>query len=64
MIKVKHPVEECNISQEKLLTACPKGERRYHELVFTVGITSYRYRHEAREYSPDLADKSISTEMP
>ncbi|ARS38069.1 hypothetical protein [Pontibacter actiniarum] len=56
MIKVKHPVEECNISQEKLLAACPAEERRYHELVFTVGNISYRYHHEAREYSPNLED--------
>lgn len=56
MIKVKHPIEECNISQEKFLAACPSGDHRYHELMFTVGNISYRYHHEAKDYSPDLED--------
>lgn len=56
MIKMKHPVEECNISQEEFLATCPIEKRRFHELMFTVGNISYRYHHEAKDYSPNMID--------
>lgn len=56
MIKVNHPLEKCNVSQQEFLANCPVNERRFHELMFTVGNASYRYHQEAKDYSPILKD--------
>ena len=56
MIKVKHPLEHCNISQEQYLSICPVEDRRYHELLFTYGNAVYQYHHEAKEFNPTEED--------
>jgi len=54
MIKVKHPLEHCNISQEEFLKKCPEKDRRFHELLFTYGNVTYRYHSEAKEFNPTI----------
>lgn len=56
MIKIKHPKEDCNGSQEAFLANCPADQRRFHELLFTVGNITYRYHQSAKDYSPSLQD--------
>lgn len=56
MIKVKHPLEKCNIEQEARIAACNEKDRRFHELMFTYGNAAYRYHERANEYSPTMED--------
>jgi len=56
MIKVKHPDEACNQSQEEFLANCPPHQRRFNELLFTHGNISHRYHQEARTFAPTVAD--------
>lgn len=56
MIKVKHPLDHYNISQEQFLAHCSPKLRRHHELLFTFGNIVYRYHNEAREFKPTEAD--------
>jgi hypothetical protein len=56
MIKVKHPLDHCNISQEAFLKACPEKERRFNALQFTYGNIAYRYHQEAKEFNPTVQD--------
>jgi hypothetical protein len=56
MIKVKHPVPECNIAQEKYLASCPQEHRRFHELFYTYGNITYRYHNDAQRLAPTEED--------
>lgn len=56
MISVKHPLEECNESQERFLADAPAGERRFHELLFSHGNATYRYHSIAGDFKPTKAD--------
>ena len=56
MIKVKHPIEECNKQQEQFLANCPPEQRRFHELLFTYGNITYRYHSDARTVNPTEED--------
>ena len=56
MIKVKHPLAHCNISQEEFLKNCPEQDRRFNELQFTYGNIAYRYHQEAKELNPTVQD--------
>jgi hypothetical protein len=52
MIKVKHPDEKYNRSQEEMLAASPPDQRRFHELIFTVGNITYRYHQRSKDFRP------------
>lgn len=52
MIKIKHPDEQRNRSQEEFLANCPPDQRRFHELLFTHGNITYRYHQRSREFNP------------
>jgi hypothetical protein len=52
MIKVKHPVERCNVMQAAFLEQCPADQRRFHELFYTYANIAYRYHEQAREFAP------------
>ena len=56
MIKVKHPDPECNKKQEERLQNALEEERRFHELLFTVGNITYRYHQRAKEFHPTQLD--------
>ncbi|RNI31772.1 hypothetical protein EFA69_06115 [Rufibacter immobilis] len=56
MIKIKHPDKDCNSSQEALLASCPADQRRFNELLFTIGNITYRYHQAAKDFSPSLQD--------
>lgn len=56
MIKVKHPLEQYRQSQEAFLANCPLEERRYHELLFSYGNSSYRYHQDTQDYTPTETD--------
>lgn len=56
MISVKHPDEECNVSQAAFIASCPPDQRRYHELLFSYGNSAYIYHRQARTFNPCLAD--------
>lgn len=56
MVKVKHPKEEINRSQERFIAACHPDQRRYHELLFTLGNITYRYHMEAVKKHPEEKD--------
>lgn len=56
MIKIKHPDEDCNDSQAEFLANCPADQRRFHELLLTVGNITYRYHQRAIDVSPSLQD--------
>lgn len=56
MIKVKHPLEKCNLQQKTFIAACNEKDRRYHELIFAHGNASYRYHERASDYSPTMED--------
>lgn len=56
MIKVKHPHEKVNRSQEEFIASCPPGQRRFHELMFTHGNIVYRYHNDAKRLDPTLED--------
>lgn len=43
LIYIKHPVQSCNESQEKLLQSCDEQEQLYHALMFNYGNAAYRY---------------------
>ena len=49
MIKVKHPDDSRNRSQEDFLARCPDEDRRYHALMFTYGNIVYRYHQGSTE---------------
>lgn len=52
MIKVKHPLERCNRTQEESIMKLPKDQWRFHELMFSYGNAVYRYHQEAAEHEP------------
>lgn len=54
MIKVKHPDNECNISQNKLLETLPPESRENQALLFSYGNASYKYH--ALELEPTIQD--------
>jgi len=56
MIKVKHPVENCNNSQTELVANLPEDKRHSQELFFNYGNAAYRYHAQANEYKPTLTD--------
>lgn len=56
MIKVKHPLEHCNASQEAMLKQFPEDQRRFHELLMSYGNATYRYHQEASEHEPTEQD--------
>ena len=56
MIKVKHPLDACNRSQEKFVSDSPIAERLFHELLFSYGNASYRYYSISRKINPSIED--------
>lgn len=56
MIKVKHPLEECNLQQEKRIASLPPEERRNHELLFSFGNATFLYHQRSKEFNPSLQD--------
>lgn len=54
MIKVKHPLEECNINQENFINSLSEPERRSKSLMFSHGNAAYRYHHRGAELSNKL----------
>lgn len=56
MIKIKHPDEQRNQSQEEFLSKCSDDQRRFHELMFTYGNLTYRYHQLSREFNPTESD--------
>lgn len=56
MIKFKHPLEECNIQQEKFLSSCPADQRRFHELILTHGNITFCYHMLSKDYKPNEKD--------
>ncbi|PRY13782.1 hypothetical protein CLV24_105152 [Pontibacter ummariensis] len=56
MIKVKHPLERCNRTQEETITKLPEAERRFHELMFSYGNAVYRYHQAAAAHEPSHQD--------
>lgn len=58
MIKVKHPLDDCNTSQEKLLSQFSEGQKRFQELMFSYGNSAYLYHSRAREFEPSITDYS------
>ncbi len=56
MITVKHPISYYNQTQEEFLNKAPQDERRFHELIFSVGNATYRYHQRSTQFSPSLQD--------
>lgn len=56
MIKVKHPLQDCNEAQEKFIFNCSPELVPYHELLFTVGNITYIYHNQAKEFKPTEQD--------
>jgi|SRR5579859_612341 len=56
MIVVKHPLERCNIEQEKRLQEVATDKRRWNELIFCYGNACYRYYQRSPEYNPSEED--------
>lgn len=56
MIKVKHPVEKSNRSQEQFLASCSEESRRFHELMFSFGNAAYIYHNQSASYEPTKED--------
>ncbi|MFV0233922.1 hypothetical protein OBK30_12785 [Empedobacter falsenii] len=54
MIKVKHPLEDKNIHQEKFIQNLVGQEREFHELLFSYGNAVYIYH--SLEIEPTLVD--------
>lgn len=44
-IKVKHPLEECNIKQADFLYKTPDKDKEYHSLLFSYGNATYLYHN-------------------
>lgn len=49
---MKHPDPEVQQYQADFLESCDPGARRFHELMFKVGNTTYCYHQEAEKFSP------------
>lgn len=43
MIKVKHPLEQCNAQQEILINSLPDDQKDFHSLFFSHGNAAYHY---------------------
>jgi len=56
MIRVKHPLEKCNMEQEAMLRNFSGEQQRYHELMFCYGNACYRYYEHAPDFSPTEID--------
>lgn len=56
MIHVKHPVADCNVFQESFVLAAPLEQRRFHELVFTIGNATILYHNRAKDFEPSETD--------
>jgi len=56
MIKVKHPLEKCNRTQESRIAECPEQDRRFQELMYSYGNAAYRYHERASDNNPTLTD--------
>ncbi|PYF68498.1 hypothetical protein [Pedobacter nutrimenti] len=54
MIKVKHPLDECNINQENFINSLPEPKRRFKSLMFSHGNAAYRYHLKGFELSNKL----------
>lgn len=56
MIKVKHPLESCNVEQEKLIADMHRDEKMFNELMFSYGNASYRYHAISKNFKPTIGD--------
>nr|WP_315419666.1 hypothetical protein [uncultured Pedobacter sp.] len=56
MIKVKHPLQHCNIMQQEMIAKMPPGERIATEIMFSYGNAAYRYHLVAAEFKPAIED--------
>lgn len=56
MIKVKHPVQSCNETQETTLAQLPEEQQRFQELFYSYANAVYRYHLEADEHQPTSKD--------
>lgn len=56
MIKVKHPLEQCNKMQEEMLANTPASEKAFNELLFSYGNAAYQYHYNARDFKPTVED--------
>ena len=56
MIRVKHPLESCNVEQEKLIANMRRDEKMLNELMFSYGNASYRYHAISKDFKPTVED--------
>ena len=56
MIHIKHPEPGCNVSQESFISAAPVEERRFHELLFTIGNATVIYHNRAQSFDPSKTE--------
>jgi len=56
MIKVKHPLDHCNRTQEATIKQLPEDQRRFQELFYSYANATYRYHLEAAEHEPTEQD--------
>ncbi|MDJ1497658.1 hypothetical protein QNI19_32260 [Cytophagaceae bacterium DM2B3-1] len=56
MIKVKHPIPECNIEQDQLIATLPQEKKRFMSLLFTHGNIVYRYHQKSKDLNPTKQD--------
>lgn len=53
MIKVKHPIESCNIEQETFINSLSEKEREYHSILFSYGNATFQYHNLPIERTPE-----------
>lgn len=56
MIKVRHPLDHCNRTQEETVQQLPEDRRRFQELFYSYANAVYRYHQEAAAHNPTHQD--------
>lgn len=56
MIHIKHPDNECNTTQEAYVNEASPEQKRFHELLFTIGNATIIYHNRAKSFEPNEAD--------
>ncbi|WP_181308791.1 hypothetical protein [Rufibacter sp. XAAS-G3-1] len=56
MIKVKHPLADCNQIQEATIKQLPQEQQHFNELQYSYGNAAYRYHQLAEQHEPTDQD--------